>query len=63
MHLEVLHYFRLDVVKKETRHETYNPKMITALIEDFKALKNLKLMIQNDRNNPGSGKYRIAPLN
>ena len=42
-----LHYFRMDVDEKTYKmHATCNPKEITALTEDYKALMLRKLMIQ-----------------
>ena len=45
---------------KKPRHATCNPKVITALTEDYKALMLRRLMIQGDSINPSSFMYRIA---
>ena len=45
---------------KKPRHATCNPKVITALTEDYKALMLRRLMIQGDNINPSSCMYRIA---
>ena len=45
---------------KKPRQATCNPKVITALTEDYKALMLRRLMIQSDNINPSSLMYRIA---
>ena len=45
---------------KKPRHATCNPKVITALTEDYKALMLRRLMIQSDNIIPSSFMYRIA---
>jgi hypothetical protein len=45
---------------KKLRHATCNPKLITALTEDYKALMLRRLMIQSDNINLRSFMNRIT---